>query len=361
MALVEVERRGPLAHAEPDRPGVRPAGAQPHLQVLALPHPRRRLELGPRHDEPHRRVAAPEGRQRLDRLGRREGEVPPPDHGVHPPHAGPRDGRARALGGRQQRVAEARHGRSRQLEPDGAGVPAPARQRTGRGADQRVEVDAGHAAARPLGRLPGAGDDDGRALEALDQARRDDADDALVPAVPRHHDGPGGADLVRLGLVLGDGRLEDLALHLAPLGVQLPELGRDRVGRLAVGGQEQLERPVGVREPPGRVDARRQREPERARADGARLDAGRGAQRGDARGAGAPGSPAGRAPPGGGCRRSAGPRRRPWRGPRGRSPRPGRGRSRRRRGAPRAPARPCGPRRRLPAGPRPAGPGRGWR
>ncbi len=283
VALVEVERGRPLAHAEPDRPGVGAAGAQPHLEVPALPHPDRRLELGPRHDEPHGGVAAAERRERLDRLGRREGQVAAADDRVHGLHASPRDRRPRALGGQQQLVAEAGDRRGRELEPHSPGVTAPPCQRRRGRPHETVEVDAAEAAARPLRRVAVACEDDRGPLEALDHAGGDDADDALVPAVARHHDRPGFADLVRLGLVLRDGRLEDLLLHLATTDVQLPELRRDGVGGLPVRREQQLEGPVGMRQAPGGVDARRQGEAERVGADRPRLDPGGGAQGRDAR------------------------------------------------------------------------------
>ena len=57
----------------------------------------------------------------------------------------------------------------------------------------------------------------------------------------------------------------------------------DRVGRLAVGGQQQLEGPLGVGQPPRGVDARSEGEPEAAGADEAGLELGRRAEGGDAR------------------------------------------------------------------------------
>ncbi len=177
------------------------------------------------------------------------------------------------------------------------------------------------------------------------QPRGGDPDDAGVPALPRQH------QRRRLGLLERQrgarllGSVGDLALGRAPLGVGLVELGGDRLGAGGIVGQHQLHSRVGPVQAPGRVDPRRQPEPQGVLGDPLGLHL-RGrhqrAQPGRGGPCGARPAPGG---PADGSRRSGGPCRRRSPAPPGRAPR-ARRRPGRRPAA--APARACGrhPRRR---------------
>ena len=98
---------------------------------------------------------------------------------------------------------------------------------------------------RATGALPvaiRAGDQHNRAVEALDEPRRDDADHALVPVLAR--------DDVRASLLVLVGPLLDLLRRFAedppldrlPLAVEVLELVREPARVVGVVGEQQLER-----------------------------------------------------------------------------------------------------------------------
>ena len=91
---------------------------------------------------------------------------------------------------------------------------------------------------------------------ALDEPRRDDADDSRVPSLPGDHQ----RCRVKLGGAGRVGREEDALLGLATVAVEVVELLGDLGGALAVVGQHQLEGGVGAAEAAGGVDARSQAE-----------------------------------------------------------------------------------------------------
>src|SRR3954454_16537456 len=133
-------------------------------------------------------------------------------------------------------------------------------------AERAVEVEGGDrpAGALPLALVRAAGDPDDRAAEALDEARGDDPDHALVPVGAREDVGAAPLQRLRPGRDLGDRRAQDPVLDALPLAVQLLEACRGLLGLRLVAREDEVERAAGVAEPSGGVDAR----PE-AEADGA--------------------------------------------------------------------------------------------
>ena len=117
-----------------------------------------------------------------------------------------------------------------------------------------------------------SGDQDDGAVEALDEARRDDPDHALVPVLaPDHVAAPA---LLGLGprLDFGNRRAQDPVLDRLPVLVQELELTGEPLRLLDIGRQQQLERRVGAPEPAGGVDPRREPEPDGRGVDGRGID-----------------------------------------------------------------------------------------
>ena len=131
---------------------------------------------------------------------------------------------------------------------------------------------AGSERPEPFHSRVGPGDQDDRAVEALDEARRNDPDHALVPVLAPDH--VAAAALLRLGprLDLGDRRSQDPVLDRLPVLVQQLELAGEPLRLLGVGRQQQLERGVGAPEPAGGVDPRREPEPDGRSVDGGGVD-----------------------------------------------------------------------------------------
>ncbi len=71
----------------------------------------------------------------------------------------------------------------------GARVPAKAHEQIGALLDRLEEVDRAHGAARAMGHAVGDGEEDRGHVVAVDHAARNDALDALVPALAAHDDG----------------------------------------------------------------------------------------------------------------------------------------------------------------------------
>ena len=149
-------------------------------------------------------------------------------------------------------------------------MAAEAGQVLGAGGEPGVEVVGGDAAARAPARIAVERDHHARAAVALDQPRRDDADDAGVPALPRHDQ----RRPVELGQAGGLGLDQDAQLLVAPLAVERVELLGHRRGPLLVVGQQQLERGVGAAQAPRGVQPRTQPEAERLLVDLAGLERG---------------------------------------------------------------------------------------
>ena len=106
-------------------------------------------------------------------------------------------------------------------------MPAESLEQVAARADARVQIEAGDGAARALPLLAIERDEDRRPAELLDDARRDDADHAGMPALLGEHDA--------VGLVEVEGEhaparlLERRAVDLLPPGVELLELAGDDV------------------------------------------------------------------------------------------------------------------------------------
>ena len=118
------------------------------------------------------------------------------------------------------------------------------------------------AAARAVRHVAVNRQHDGRPVERVDQLRRDDADDAAVPALAGDHEHGLRAD-VRIGLddLLGGG--EDGGFLFAPADVLRVELHGQRAGFVAqrfVARQQQARGDIGRAHAAGGVDARRQHE-----------------------------------------------------------------------------------------------------
>ena len=129
---------------------------------------------------------------------------------------------------------------------------APEAQQVPRGrSEPLVQVIGGHAAAGPAPAAPLEPNHHARAPVALDEPRRDDADDSRVPSLPCDHQ----RGRVKLGGAGRVGREEDALLGLATVAVEVVELLGDLGGALVVVGQHQLEGGVGAAEAAGGVDA----------------------------------------------------------------------------------------------------------
>jgi hypothetical protein len=110
---------------------------------------------------------------------------------------------------------------------------------------------------------------------ALRDPRGDDPDHARVPTVRREHV-RGRIGAAERRTLLGHLRLgleQDPRLDVPALDVDRVKLGRHGLGPRHVGGEQQLQTCVGAVQPPGRVDARREPEPDRAGVDPAGIHA----------------------------------------------------------------------------------------
>ena len=145
-----------------------------------------------------------------------------------------------------------------------------------------MKVEFRQAPAGALGESRRRGEHEGRAVEVVDQARGDDADDAFMPAVTDRHDRVGVADLGRRGLDLRDRLGGDGLLDFPSLGVERPQFVGDRPRARQIVFEQQRQRVFGMPQPAGRVDDRRERVAERAGVERARVDARYLAHRADA-------------------------------------------------------------------------------
>jgi hypothetical protein len=96
--------------------------------------------------------------------------------------------------------------------------------------------------------------DEHRSVEALDQVARDEAHHARMPTRIGDHDGRRG------GVDLRQGALEHGVLDALAFAVVLVEAGRDLARTRLRGRRQELEAQIGLAEPPGGVEARRQAE-----------------------------------------------------------------------------------------------------
>ena len=171
---------------------------------------------------------------------------------------------AGALAGEE--LGEPRHRRGelgrRQAQAGGHPVAAAALDQplAGQPGDGGAEVDARDRAARALALAGIEPDHHGGAAEALLQPRRDDADDARMPALAG---GPGQRAVGAAGEHLRLGRGEHPRLDVAALGVQPVEPLGERRRLVRVVGGEQPRPEVGGADPAAGVDPRPEREAER--------------------------------------------------------------------------------------------------
>ena len=153
-------------------------------------------------------------------------------------------------------------------------VAAEALQVRARGREARVQVVIRHGAAAALAAPAVQRDQDDRAAVPLDQARCDDADHALVPALARGHEDAIAALERSAAGDLGCRRTQDRILHLLTFAIarldllgQGPGLGERR-------REQEVEREPRIAEPAGGVDARREPESEVGPAHARGVDAG---------------------------------------------------------------------------------------
>ena len=174
-------------------------------------------------------------------------------------------------GGRvlRERLAERLHPSAGDRQAGRGAMAAVAQEVRRRGVQPAEQVEGRDGAPRAGALVAVEGDQDGRAVMALGDPRRDDPDHARVPAVGGEHEGRRVTRLrhLRLGLE------PDAGLDVLALRVRRVELRRDGAGAVRVRGQQQLEPRVGAVQPPGGVDARREPEPDGAGVDAARVHA----------------------------------------------------------------------------------------
>ena len=135
-----------------------------------------------------------------------------------------------------------------------------------------MQVERRYRSPRALPVAVRAGDHHDGPVVALDEARRDDADHALVPALAGDDVAAPSAARLRPGLDLGDRLPQDPLLDRLALAIQRLEL-LSQLERLAlVLGEEQRQRGLGPAQASGRVDPRREPEADRRLVDRSRVD-----------------------------------------------------------------------------------------
>ena len=237
--------------------------------MLALrPHAGDALEARGGHEQRGLPVSRPERPQPLELLRERQAERAARDDGVDLLDGDQIGRRQRLAGVGGQGGPEGRDLRGVDLEAGRHAVAAEAAEVPARRGEPGVQVVGGDAAAGAAPGLPVEGDDNARPPPALHEARGDDPDDSGCQ--PRHHQ-RGGRRLRGARLVGGE---QDPRLGLALVAVEQVELVGDPLRAGAVVGHQQLERRVGPLHAPGGVEARAEREAERALVDLAGLDAG---------------------------------------------------------------------------------------
>ncbi len=187
-------------------------------------------------------------------------------------------GRVRAHRGREL-LDRAR----RDAEAGGGAVAAEALEVPAAGREARVQVVGRDRAAAALAALAVERDQHDGPRVTVDEARGDDADHALVPALARGHEHAVAALERAAALDLGGGGAQDRVLDPLALAVALLDLLGQRLGLVARGREQQVERERGVAEAAGGVDARREAEAEIGRAHARRIDARARHQRAQAR------------------------------------------------------------------------------
>ncbi len=188
------------------------------LQVPAVAREPRRGDLGAVQEQAHAPVAEAVRREQLELVGELEGELVAADDRVGDPHAGEVVGAEHGGGVPGERLAKGGDGAPLESQTARRAVPAVGDEVLRRGVDPGEQIEGGDAAPRTLGELAVLAQQDRRAVEALGDARGDDADDALVPVRRREHE----RRRQRLG-DLRDRCGEDAAFDLLALVVELVE------------------------------------------------------------------------------------------------------------------------------------------
>ena len=269
----------PPGHGAAVRRGV--GDLQPQV-LAALAHALDPHELRSRDEQVDGGVAVTAGLEARELAGQVERDLADGDDGVD--H---RAAHGRALGQVLRRVRpqggrEGLDGAGRDAQAGGRAMAAEALEVSAAGGEARVQVVGRDGAATALATLALERDQDDRARMALDEARGDDADHALVPALSRGHENvvaalecPAARDLRRCGAQ--DRVLDPLALAVAGL-----ELLGQRLGFGARRREQEVERESRVTKPARRVDARCQAEAEVGRTHASRVDTGARHQRAEA-------------------------------------------------------------------------------
>ena len=196
---------------------------------------------------------------------------------AEPGHDGvdPRHGREigvpeRGVGVRGERLGERLEARASAASPRSRGRRPRDVRRSGGGARSRRRAPRAGRRTESSGRSPStrspvARDQHDRPVEPLDEARRDDADHALVPVVAPDDVATAAAPGLGPRLDLRDRRAEDPVLDRLTVAVQRLELAGERLRLLVALREQELERRVGAAETAGGVDARCEPEADRRR------------------------------------------------------------------------------------------------
>ena len=202
--------------------------------MLALPHRAELGELAADGQQGDAGIPQPERRQALELRAEVERQLGAADDGVHA-----HDGREILLGEILGRAGGECLGKCLDVlaadgETGGSPVPAPAAEQAGARAECAVQVERRDRApgARPL--LVAARDEHDRAVEALDEPRRDDPDHPAVPVLAGEH--VAAAALLRFRPLgnLGESLTQDPVLDRLAVAVEASR-ARPRAGRLPSG------------------------------------------------------------------------------------------------------------------------------
>ena len=261
------------AEAERDRAaGIAGAVLDPEAQVLPVSDGPDVAELAARHEQGDAGISETERRQARE-LG---AEIQRQFRAVHERiDHGPRP--ELLLG--QIRIGVRREGDRERLnlsgldrEPGRRAVTPEADELLGTGRETAVEVEAAGGTARAFPLALAARDQDHRPVEALDEARGDDADHALVPALAGDDVSTAAALLLGPRRDLGERVAQDPLLDRLPVAVELVEAMGEPGRLVAILRQQQLERRLGMAEPPRRVQSRRDPKADRGSVGCGRID-----------------------------------------------------------------------------------------
>ena len=227
------------------------------MALLEAPRPVRHLRAGRPEGRP--RVPDPERREAPEAVHEPRRDLPEPQAPVDP-EARPQVVRRQAIvGPGRHRLPERRDPRSLHRQAGRHPMAAESDQVRRAGVERAQDVERRNAAARAVRLVAVRAEDDRRTMVRVDQFRRDDADDAAVPALPRHDQHGPRADVrvvLDQALRLGDDGAF-LGLPALVLRVQLRRQPPRLVEHAVVGRQQQPQGDVRRAHAPGRVHARR--------------------------------------------------------------------------------------------------------